>query len=117
MEQNITYVGLKNLDSFEISNLQTLVGRYYPKIQRHFSNATLTVNIKTANVAGKRKRYTISLRVSAPSVILSVEHMDWELQRAVHRAFDGLENEAQHKFKVGVVNRRKKKFEQISEIE
>jgi len=113
MKQEITYVGLKNLDSFEISNLQTLVNRYYPKIHRHFSNATLTVNVKIADVTGKRKRYTISLRVSAPSVILSAEHMDWELQRAVHRAFEGLKNNARHKFKVGVVKRRKKKFEPL----
>ena len=112
MEQSITYVGLKSLDSFEISKLQTFVDRYFPKIQRHFSNASLIVNIKVADVTGKRKRYTISLRVSAPSVILSAEHMDWELQRAVHRAFDGLSNEAKRKFKIGVVQRRRKSFKQ-----
>ncbi len=110
MEQNITYVGLKNLDSFDISKVQTIVGRCFPKIQRHFSNAALIVNIKIADVTGNRKRYTVSLRVLAPNPILSAEHMDWELQRAVRRAFDGLENEARHKFKVGVVNRRKKNF-------
>ncbi len=112
MEQ-ITYVGLKSLDSFEISTVQTIVGRCFPKIQRHFSNATLTVNIKIADVTGKRKRYTVFLRVSAPRNVLSVEHTDWELQRAVHRAFDGLENEAQHKFKVGVVKRRGKTFPEV----
>ncbi len=112
MEQNITYVGLKNLDSFEISKVQTVVDRCFPKIQRHFSNASLTVNIKIADATGTRKRYTISLRVSAPSVILSAEHTDWELQRAIHRTFDGLENEARHKFKVGVVQRRKKRFQE-----
>lgn len=114
MEQTITFKGLKKLDSFEISKVQTLTERYFPKVQRHFSNATLSVDVKTANVAGKRKRYTVLLRVLSPNkTILSAKHTDWELQRAVHRAFDNIENEARHKFKVGVVNRRKKDFTEI----
>lgn len=111
MEQNIIYNGLKKLDSFEISTLQTLVGRFFPKVQRNFSNASLSVDIKKDDVAGTRARYTVLLRVLAPNkTILSAEHTDWELQRAVHRAFDSIKNEAEHKFRVGVVGRRKKSF-------
>jgi len=111
MPQKITYKGLKKLDSFDISKVQTLVERYFPKIERHFSNASLTVDVKKAAIKGKRARYTIILRVSAPTkVILTAKHMDWELQRAIHRAFDNLQNEARHRFKVGVVKRNKKNF-------
>lgn len=111
MTQKITYKGLKKLDSFDISKIQTLVSRYFPKIERHFSNATLTIDVKKAAVTGKRARYTVLLRVSAPTkVILTAKHMDWELQRAIHRAFDNLKNEARHRFKVGVVKRHKKSF-------
>lgn len=111
MEPSITYKGLKKLDSFEISKVQTLANRYFPKIQRHFSNAALTIDVKKADIEGRRARYTILLRVSAPTkIILSAEHTDWELQRAIHRAFDNIKNEAKHKFKVGVVKRNKKNF-------
>lgn len=114
MEQNIVYKGLKNLDSFEISKVQTLVERYFPKVQRHFSNASLIVDVKTADITGNRKRYTILLRVLAPNkTILSAKHTDWELQRAVHRAFDNIKNEAGHKFRVGVVNRQRKSFKEM----
>ncbi|MBL7100601.1 MAG: hypothetical protein ISS23_01460 [Nanoarchaeota archaeon] len=111
MEQKITYKGLKKLDSFDITKIQTLVNNYFPKIQRHFSNATLTVDIKKAAIKGKRARYTIILRISAPAKInINGEHTDWELQRAIHRAFDNLLNSANHKYKDEVTKRNKKSF-------
>lgn len=114
MEQKITYKGLKNLDSFDISKIQTLASRYFPKIERHFSNARLIVDVKRASKTGKRSRYTIILRVYAPTkVVLFGEHTDWELQRAVHRAFDNIKNEARHKFGIGVVKRNKKNFKEM----
>lgn len=114
MPQKITYKGLKRLDSFDISKIQTLVERYFPKIERYFSNATLTVDVKKASKTGKRSRYTIFLKVAAPTkVVLSAEHTDWELQRAIHRAFDNLKNAARHKFSVGVVRRQKKSFKEM----
>ena len=114
MEQKITYKGLKKLDSFDISTVQTLVERNFPKIERHFDNATLTVDIKKASKTGNRSRYTVLLRVTAPTkTILKAEHTDWELQRAIHRAFDNIKSEARHKYEVGVVKRNKKDFTQI----
>lgn len=111
MEQQITYKGLRNLDSFDISKIQTLVDKNFPKIQRNFSNAHLTVDIKKAAIRGKRARYTVILRVSAPTkVILTAKHTDWELERAVHRAFDNIKSESSHKFGIGVVRRIKKVF-------
>lgn len=113
-EQRITYKGLKRLDSFDISKIQTLAERYFPKIERHFSNAALTLDVKKADTEGRRARYTILLKVSAPTkVVLSAEHTDWELQRAIHRAFDNLKNAARHKFGVGVVKRLKKSFREM----
>lgn len=112
--EEITYKGLKKLDSFDISIVQTLANRYFPKIKRNFSNASLIVAVKKADVAGKRARYTIILRVlSAMKTIMSAEHTDWELQRAIHRAFDNIKNESRHRFKVGVVKRNKKSFEAV----
>ena len=113
MEQKITYKGLKQLDSFDISKVQTLVERNFPKIERHFNNAELSVDIKKASKTGSRSRYTVLLRVISPNkTILQAEHTDWELQRAIHRAFDNLKNEARHKYEVGVVKRNKKDFNQ-----
>jgi len=111
MEQKITYKGLRKLDAFEISTVQNLAEKNFPKIARNFSNANLTVDVKKAAVKGKRSRYTIILRVAAPTkTVFSAKHTDWELQRAVHRAFDNIKNEASHRFGVGVVKRLRKVF-------
>lgn len=113
--EELIYKGLKNLDSFDISIVQTLASRYFPKIKRNFSNASLIVDVKKADIAGKRARYTILLRViSARKIIMSAEHTDWELQRAVHRAFANIRAEARHRFKVGVVKRNKKSFKAVA---
>ncbi|MBU4502636.1 MAG: hypothetical protein KKA79_08620 [Nanoarchaeota archaeon] len=112
MVEKITYKGLRKLDAMEISTIYNLTEKNFPKIQRHFSNASLTIDIKKAAVAGTRARYTILLRLAAPTkIMLSAEHTDWDLTRAIHRAFDNVKNEAKHRFKVGIsIKRRQKNF-------
>lgn len=110
MVEKIRYIGLRNLDSFEISKIQSLTNKYFKKIERFFSNANLVVNVKKADVGGKRARYEFNLRVEAPTPVLTATHMDWELQRALHRAFDNILNSAKHKYKSEVTQRRKKSF-------
>ena len=110
MVQKITYKGLRNLDSLDINKIQTLVNKNFLKVQRFFSNAALTVDIKKASATGKRARYTIILRVSAPTkTIVNGEHTDWDLQRTVHKAFDNIFNSAKHKYKSDATKRNAKK--------
>jgi len=100
MEQKITYKGMKKLDDFDVEKIRSLTERYFLKVERNFSNAALTVDVKKAAVSGKRSRYTVKIRVSAPTkVIVNGDYTDWELKRAVHKAFANVLNSAKHKYK------------------
>lgn len=95
----ITYINLDKLDAVEIATVQRISSREFGKIGRDFADASLVVDIKRINKAGKRALYEITARIDAPSIKLYAEHSDWELQRALHRTFDNLKMEVEHKFK------------------
>ncbi len=103
---NVKYTGLKKLNDFEIAKLQDLIGRGCKKLfkpKHKLENALLHINIKTKNVEGNRKFYEIILKLISPSTkkgLFDAKHQDWELERAVHRAFNNLINLIQHKLKV-----------------
>ncbi len=95
----ITYRNLDRLDAAEIAAVQRICPREFEKIKRNFSNASLVVDIKKINRDGKKAAYEVNARIDAPSTKLHAKHSDWELQRALHRIFDNLKMEVEHKFK------------------
>ncbi len=110
---NIRYLGLKELDNFEINVIKDLAEKFYPKVDRDFKEAILTIDTKKYEVEGKRGKYSIHLKIDHPSIhnnILAAKQFDWDLATALHKTFDNLLNEIKHKFKKEVVQRRKKKF-------
>jgi len=97
--EEINYIGLDKLDAWDIANVQRVSSREFGKLKRNFSDASLIVNIKKINKKGKRSTYEVNARIDAPSVKCYAEHSDRELQRALHRIFDSLKMEVEHKFK------------------
>ncbi len=97
----ITYKGLDRLEAMEVATIQKISGREFDKIKRNFDKASLVVGVKKINAEGKRSKYEINARVDAPSLVLHAEHSDWELQRVLHRTFENLKTEFEHKFKKG----------------
>lgn len=95
----INYRNLDRLDALEIATVQRISSREFEKIKRNFTDASLVVDIKKINKQGKRASYEVKARIDIPSVKLYAEHTDWELQRALHRTFDNLKVEVEHKFK------------------
>jgi len=100
----IKYVGLKQLDDFEIAELRDIIERGYNKVMRdtHLKNAQLTVDVKKINAEGAAKLYRIILRLVSPGTKkgwFDVRHEDWELARAVHRAIDNLKENIKHTLK------------------
>lgn len=103
---NVKFTGLKKLNEQEVTKLKTLVDKGCRKLfkpKHKLENALLRINIKTKNVEGNRKLYEVILKLVSSSTkkgLFDAKHEDWELQRAVHRAFDNLTNLLQHKLKV-----------------
>ncbi len=110
----LVYRHLDKLDAFEKATVERICPREFDKVKRPLPTSCLVVDIKKINSGGKRATYEVKLRVDAPSVKLYADHSDWELQRALHRAFDNLKMEVEHKFKKvksKIVNeRRVRKF-------
>lgn len=95
----VTYRGLDSLDAVEKATLERICPKEFSKIKRDLPSSSLIVDIKKMNKEGKRVVYNIKARVDAPSIKLYAEHSDWELQRVIHRTFENLKVEVQHKFK------------------
>lgn len=95
----IQIIGVKELDEFELPLVNKLANEYYQKIQRELQNVTsVVIHIKSYEKEGKRKKYSIHVRVIAPTRIFeSSKAQDWDLARTLHKAFRDIERELQHK--------------------
>ena len=109
--QDITIVGLKNLDPFEIEEVENISEEIFKRFKRDFKNKDLVVTVrKIKKGKNSRGRFEFNLRIDAPTVKLTAKHEDYELERAFRRAFDNLIAEANHKFKDEVREVKKKRF-------
>jgi len=87
------------LDS-EKDMVNKLSNEYYVKIKRALKNITsITLHIKQHSKGGKRKKSDIRVKVVAPTRIFESQESDWDLARAIHRAFKNIERQLQHKLR------------------
>lgn len=95
----IQYIGIEQLTPEERATLDKLSAEYYGTIQRSLKNLTsVIVHIKEYKKEGKRKKYAISVRAVAPTVIFEEKHAaDWDFARTLHKAFKNIERQIQHK--------------------
>ena len=97
MEQ-IQYIGLEQLNEEEKSTLNKLSTEYYEKIKRTLKNeTTIIVHIKEHKKVGNRKKYSLHIRVQAPTKPFDSEKADWELAKVIHESFKDLERQIQHR--------------------
>jgi len=95
----IQFVGVSDLKVDEQQTVQTLSEEYYDKIKRQLNNVTnMTVHVKCYDTTGARKKYSINVKVAAPTIIFSSDRADdWELPRALHEGFQSIQNQITHK--------------------
>ena len=100
-EEHIQYIGLNELDPVEQEMVKKLVDEYSYKVKRLLHNITsIVLHIKCHSKGGKRERIEISLRAIAPTRIFEVgKTEDWDLARAVHKAFKDLISEVEKAYK------------------
>ncbi len=99
MGTGMEFIGLKKFNVLEISTIKSLSDQYYRKLVRDFKEGKLRVTAKKFVKAGERSKYSIHLRIDCPSLILNATDADWELPRALHKAFTNLQNEVKKRFK------------------
>ena len=102
--EGIQFAGMHDLSPDEQDVVQTLTTEYQGKIKRQLSS--MTSMVIHAQVSGgkegkdKRKRYTLHVRALSPGQHFeSSKCDDYELPRAVHRCFEEILAQIQHKLR------------------
>lgn len=108
-EEIIQYVGVSDLNEEERAAVNRVTTEGYEKVKRDLQNLTnLLVHIKTYNKEGDRKKYSVHLRVDAPTKInlASSRSDDWEIAAAMHKAFDDVRAQIRHRLHSDVTRPR-----------
>ena len=102
MENPLQYVGLKDLTIDEQEAVQKQAQEHHTKLQKFMPKLlSMTVHVKAHEKAGNRKQYEVHLRLDIPGVGLidSCKSQDWELAKAMHRSYEELEHQLEHRIK------------------
>jgi hypothetical protein len=99
VKEVVRFVGLNDLSSEEQVTVYQLTTENYEKIKRDLNNITnLVVHIKSYDKTGHRKKYSLHVHCIAPThVFESCNADDWELPRALHKAFEDIRHQIAHK--------------------
>lgn len=105
--EGIQFAGMHDLNADEQDAVQTLSQDYHSKIKREIHN--LTDLIVHTQVSGKqegkekRKRYTLHVRAVSPGQHFESSKLDdYDLPKAVHRCFEEILAQIQHKLRTDV---------------
>ncbi len=101
-EEVIQFIGVNELSEEEQAIVKALSTEYYGKIKVALKNLTsMAVHIKTQKKEGSQKKFSIKVRVIAPTHVFESKHAsDWDLARTLHKAYKNIEHEIEHKLKV-----------------
>lgn len=110
-EEIIQYKGLDELDEFEKAELNKFSERYFPKIKRETKNLTsvelhIKIHRKEFKKDEQRKKYSIHLRVIAPTKIFEASADDWDFPTAVHKAYENAILEIKKHFRSDISRRK-----------
>lgn len=104
MPEPIQIKGIDVLNVQEKLRANQLINEYYPKIQRMLKNVTsVFIDFKEYEKAGKKskkKKYSINVKVMAPTQIFESNASDWDFARTIHKAMNKVENEIEKKLRV-----------------
>lgn len=88
----------ENLNEEEKETLDRLLNKYYEKIKRKVKkDVDVDLNLKIYEKGGKKK-YSINLKI-VNSMVFKSDADDWDFAKAVHKAFDKILREIEHKFR------------------
>ncbi len=99
----INFIGLKEagLDSMQLETFRGHAEKEAEKASHLFKgNYEIELELKTHGKGGERKKYSVRLRLEAGKKVESVKDFDWELERALHKAFANLNNRLKHKYRM-----------------
>ncbi len=76
-----------------------LLNEYFPKIERKIKNIiSLKVHIKEYEKEGKRKKYSINIKVINSADVFEANAHNWDFARTMHKVLNKIENEIEDRF-------------------
>ena len=95
----IQIIGIKDLDEMEIEAVNRLANRYFGKIQREIKKInSVAIHIKSYEKEGREKKYSIHVKVMAPTrIFVSTKAVDWNLETVLHKSFRDVIREIKHR--------------------
>ena len=94
-----SFVGLKDFDKAEQEKIKLLTKESCVRLDRDMPTSTLILQIKKHAATGKRVNYSAHARVNAPSYLLEAKADDWDLAIVLHKVFNKLIHQIQHKLR------------------
>jgi hypothetical protein len=101
--ENIQIKGIERLDEAEKSEVSRILESSYEKIKyKTKTDFILKISIKIyskdkENLV-KRKKYSIQAGIFGATRDFEASAFDWDLNKAIHKVLNKLENEIEHKF-------------------
>ena len=98
----IQYVGIHDLPIEEQDIINDIATKEFEKIKQELKNTiSLVIHVKCYNKQGTRNKYSLHIRVLAPTQIIeSCKSHDWDLVRAIRKSFEDIHHQIQHTFKI-----------------
>jgi hypothetical protein len=97
----IQFVGVNELAPEEQELVSRLSTESYEKFTRLIRNIEqMVVHIKSYESEGGKKKFALHIRIKVPTkeIIESCKSHDFDLARALHKAFDDIRVQIEHKF-------------------
>lgn len=96
----IQYIGVGDLQPGEREVLNSVVEGELDKLKRKRPNDSIngSLQVKVYQKEGDRKKYSMHLKLQFSKFLIdSSNHDDWDLPTALHKAFESVHNQLQHK--------------------
>ena|SRR3989338_4719063 len=104
----IQYIGLNDLSEAEQSKVKLAAERELEKCQINVADPLLVINFKQVAKGGSQKEFNIKARLESSSGNFEASHMDYDLQKTLHKVFEHLSNRVKHKLRVddGIMSKK-----------
>lgn len=102
IRNNVFFVGLKDLDSFDQKRVKDIVYSEFEKITREFKDInSLRVHFKKYEEGGAKSKFSVHLLIDGPSkpIAIDTQTSDWDAIKVLHKVFDKAKTHLAHKFK------------------
>ena len=100
MEEKILLRDVENLDENEKKRVKEILVKAYEKFQRKLKTMKLVeIHFKLYKKKGKRKKYSVNLRVVSAEGVFEGSYADWDAIKTTHEVIEKVNNEIKKRVK------------------